>query len=129
MPHFIVEYSKNLAERVDLQAFSDELRDIAMETGVYPLGGLRVRFHECGIYTIADSGKDYAFVHIQIRMGEGRDDATKRSASTLVYERTKAYLQAAFEVAPSALSVEVVEIDSRYSHKHNMITGQLPKTS
>jgi 5-carboxymethyl-2-hydroxymuconate isomerase len=128
MPHFIVEYSKNLEDRVDLQAFSDELRDIAIETGVYPLGGLRVRFHECSVYTIADSGKDYAFVHIQIRMGEGRDDATKTAASTLVFDRTKVFLQDAFDVAPSALSVEIVEIDSRYSHKYNKITRQLPKT-
>jgi len=37
MPHLLVEYSKNIAERLSLQALSDELRDATMATGTYPL--------------------------------------------------------------------------------------------
>jgi len=128
MPHLLVEYSKNIADRLSLQAFSDELRDATMATGTYPLGGVRVRFHECSTYTIADSNNDddtYAFVHIQLRMGEGRSHDEKLAASTLIFERAKSFVKEAFDIAPSALSLEIVEIDARYSHKHNLINAHL----
>ncbi len=125
MPHLLVEYSKNIADRLSLQALSDELRDATMATGTYPLGGVRVRFHECATYTIADGEEDYAFIHIQLRMGEGRSHEEKESASTLIFEATKQFTKEAFEIAPSALSLEIVEIDARYSHKHNLINSHL----
>lgn len=125
MPHLLVEYSKNIADRLSLQALSDELRDAMMATGIYPLGGVRVRFHECATYTIADSFGDYAFIHLQIRMGEGRTHEQKESASALIFEAAKQFTKPAFEIAPSALSLEVVEIDSRYSHKYNLINSHL----
>jgi len=124
MPHLIVEYSENIADRLSLQAFSDHLRDATMDTGTYPLAGVRVRFHRCTTYTIADSnnGDDtYAFIHIQLRMGEGRSHDEKLAASTLIFERAKSFVKDAFEIAPSALSLEIVEIDGRYSHKHNQL--------
>jgi len=125
MPHLLVEYSKNIADRLNLQALSDELRDATMATGTYPLGGVRVRFHECNTYTIADGNDSYAFIHIQLRMGEGRSHEEKDAASTLIFERTKAFVKDAFDIGPSALSLEIVEIDARYSHKYNQINDHL----
>jgi len=125
MPHLLVEYSKNLADRLNLQALADELRDATMATGTYPLGGIRVRFHECAIYTIADGDENYAFIHIQLRMGEGRSHEEKESAGALIFEAAKQFTKAAFDITPSALSLEIVEIDARYSHKHNQINKHL----
>ncbi len=125
MPHLMVEYSKNIADRLSLQALADELRDAMMATGIFPLGGIRVRFHECATYTIADGDEDYGFIHMQLRIGEGRTHEQKESASTLIFEATKQFTQAAFEIAPSALSLEIVEIDARYSHKYNQINKHL----
>lgn len=41
MPHIIVEYSDNLAAEVPPRRLVDALYQAALQTGVFPLGGLR----------------------------------------------------------------------------------------
>ena len=43
MPHFTIEYSANLDERLDMAEVVDVVRKAAVETGIFPLGGIRVR--------------------------------------------------------------------------------------
>ena len=43
MPHFTIEYSANLDERLDMAEVVDVVRNAAVETGIFPLGGIRVR--------------------------------------------------------------------------------------
>ena len=40
MPHFIVEYSANLDDEIKMQKLLGTLHDAALETGVFPLGGI-----------------------------------------------------------------------------------------
>ena len=53
MPHIIIEYSANLEERLGLDGLMDTLHAAALVTGVFPLGGLRVRAHRADRYRIA----------------------------------------------------------------------------
>ncbi len=41
MPHFTIEYSANLNARVDMDAVAELVRKAAVETGIFPLGGIR----------------------------------------------------------------------------------------
>ena len=41
MPHFTIEYSANLDGRVDMAAVVELVRKAAVETGIFPLGGIR----------------------------------------------------------------------------------------
>ena len=43
MPHFTIEYSANLDARVDMAEVVEVVRKAAVETGIFPLGGIRVR--------------------------------------------------------------------------------------
>ncbi len=43
MPHLIVEYSANIEEDLQLPELLTRLRDCAVATGVFPLGGIRLR--------------------------------------------------------------------------------------
>ena len=43
MPHLIVEYSANLEDDLNLDGLMLALRDCAVASGVFPLGGIRVR--------------------------------------------------------------------------------------
>ena len=54
MPHFTIEYSANLDGRVDMGAVVELVRKAAVETGIFPLGGIRVRAIRCEHYAIAD---------------------------------------------------------------------------
>jgi len=121
MPHFIVEYSANLETRIDLQSLADHVRDAAVATGVFPLGGIRVRMHPSTVYTIADGNRDAAFVHIQLRMGYGRDLPTRERAGESVFAALTRFLDSQFEQYPFALSFEIVEIDPVLTYKKNNI--------
>ena len=47
MPHFTIEYSGNLDRHVDIGAVVELVRKAAVETGIFPLGGIRVRAVRC----------------------------------------------------------------------------------
>ena len=125
MPHFIVEYSANLEDRIDLPGLADDIRDAALETGVFPLAGIRVRFHPCPIYTVADGRPDAAFIHVTLRMGAGRDDATRKRAGDALFEQMRRSLGDSLEQLPLALSFEIAEIEPVLTYKDNRIRGYL----
>ncbi len=121
MPHIVVEYSDNLRERVDVAALIGCVHDAALTTGVFPLGGTRTRGSVRFDYKIADGDPRYGFIHIVMRIGQGRDQATKSAAAETVFQTASAFLDHAFETAPLALSLEMQEIDSSLSFKRNTI--------
>ena len=41
MPHFTIEYSANLDARTDMTELCEVVRRAAVETGVFPVGGIR----------------------------------------------------------------------------------------
>jgi len=47
MSHFTTEYSANLDQRVDMGKIVEVIRKAAVETGIFPLGGIRVRAIRC----------------------------------------------------------------------------------
>jgi len=76
MPHFTIEYSANLDARLDMAEVVEVVRKAAVETGIFPLGGIRVRAIRCDHFAIADGGKDYGFLDMVLRLGEGRYSPT-----------------------------------------------------
>ena len=66
MPHIVIEYSANLRESVDFPGLLAALRASALATGVFPLGGIRIRAYQADHYLIADGHPDNAFVHIMV---------------------------------------------------------------
>ena len=121
MPHITVEYSANVREAIELGALIKVLHDTAIGTGVFPPGGTRTRAAERSDYRIADAHPDNGFVHIQVRIGHGRDDATRRRAAQALFDAAKAHLATLFGKAPLAISLEMEQIDPMTSFKHNNI--------
>ena len=86
MPHFTIEYSANLDERVDMGAVVELVRKAAVETGIFPLGGIRVRAVKCEHYAVADGQKNFGFLDMVLRLGEGRDLATRKQAGEHIFK-------------------------------------------
>jgi 5-carboxymethyl-2-hydroxymuconate isomerase len=114
MPHIVIECSANVSSRTDLNRLVQRVHAAALGTGVFPLGGLRTRVAQRDLYAIADGDPENAFVHVTVRIGAGRDAATKRGAA----EACDA-LEDAFERSPLGISLELQEIDPDYSLKKN----------
>ncbi|MGH8188305.1 MAG: 5-carboxymethyl-2-hydroxymuconate Delta-isomerase [Steroidobacteraceae bacterium] len=119
MPHIIIEYSANVAARVDLAQFVKAVHAAALETGVFPIGGVRTRAHATEFYEIADGHPDNTFVHVLLRVGQGRDVPTRKRACEQMLAAVCALLDEPFAGAPLAISLEMLEIDAQFAYRKN----------
>ena len=121
MPHFTIEYSANLDGRVDMGLVVELVRKTAVETGIFPLGGIRVRAIRCEQYAIADGNKNLGFLDMVLRLGEGRDLATRKKAGEHIFKVLSAYLDPVFADSKFALSFDMQINDKETSWKRNNI--------
>lgn len=125
MPHFTIEYSANLAERTDMREVVEVIRRAAVETGVFPLGGIRVRAIRCDDYAIADGNPEFGFMALVLRIGQGRDLATRQRAGNHVFKALSAHLEPVFTSSRLSLSLDIVENTEETSWKKNNIHDYL----
>src|SRR3954447_11339436 len=121
MPHFTIEYSANLDARVDMGAVVELVRKAAVETGIFPLGGIRVRAIKCEHYAIADGRQNYGFLDMVLRLGEGRDLATRKQAGEHIFKALSTHLDPVFKEMKFALSFDMQINDKDTSWKRNNI--------
>jgi 5-carboxymethyl-2-hydroxymuconate isomerase len=127
VPHLIVEYSANLEGDLDMRRVIDALHAAALDSGVFPIGGVRVRAARRDLYKIADGHPDNGFIHVQARIGAGRAPEVRQKAAELIFERLKSVTADVFARRPLGLSLEIVEIDPVGSLKHNNLHEAVAK--
>jgi 5-carboxymethyl-2-hydroxymuconate isomerase len=125
MPHFTIEYSANLDSRLDMSAVCEVVRKAAVETGIFPLGGIRVRAVRCEHYAIADARQDYGFLDMVLRIGEGRDLPARKTAGEHVFNALSRHLDPVFAGSKFALSFDMQINDKDTSWKRNNIHDAL----
>ena len=121
MPHFTIEYSANLDARVDMGKVVEIVRKAAAETGIFPIGGIRVRAIRCEHYAIADGSAQSGFLAMVLRLGEGRDLAARKKAGEHIFKVLSAYLDPVFAESKFALSFDMQINDKEMSWKRNNI--------
>jgi 5-carboxymethyl-2-hydroxymuconate isomerase len=128
MPHFTLEYSANVGARVDMAEVVEIVRKAAVETGVFPIGGIRVRAIPCEHYAIADGNPDLGFIAMLLRIGEGRDLPTRQKAGEHVFKALSSFLDPLFADSKFALSFDIQINDKEMSWKRNNIHEALQAT-
>jgi 5-carboxymethyl-2-hydroxymuconate isomerase len=121
MPHFTIEYSANLDSLVDIGRVVEVVREAAIETGIFPLGGIRVRAIRCEHYAIADGSAAFGFLDMVLRLGEGRDLATRKKAGEHIFGALSGCLDPVFAGSKFALSFDMQINDKETSWKRNNI--------
>jgi 5-carboxymethyl-2-hydroxymuconate isomerase len=125
MPHFTIEYSANLDKRIDMAAVVELVRKAAVETGIFPLGGIRVRAIRCEHYAIGDGNPQLGFLAMVLRLGEGRDLPTRKKAGEHIFKTLSAHLDPVFAGSKLALSFDMQVNDKETSWKRNNIHDAL----
>ncbi len=121
MPHFTLEYSANLDDRLDMAEVVEIVRRAAVQTGIFPLGGIRVRAVRCEHYAIADGRSEFGFLDMVLRLGEGRDLAARKKAGGHIFKALSDYLDPVFANGKFALSFDMQINDKETSWKRNNI--------
>lgn len=125
MPHCIVEYSANLEADLSPRKLIERIYQAIVATKVYPLGGVRVRAARRDNFVVADGDAENAFVAVLIRMGQGRDEATRRRVSQEVLAALADETSASFAKRGLSLSVEIQEIDEAGASRKNNLHERL----
>ena len=119
MPHLYVEYSANTEEILAIDGLLDKLYAEALASGVFPLGGIRVRAQRIENYRIADCASDNAYVHVTALLGSGRPLDVRRRVGESLFATLCDYCKDAFERHPLALSFTMQELHSELNFKQN----------
>ena len=125
MPHFIVEYSANLENSVDIAQLCELIRATAVQIDTFPMPGVRVRAIKVDHYAIADGNPDHAYIDISIRLRGGRPLDVREAATQKLFEATKAFLEPVMANRSLALSFEMRNIDPKLSPKCGSIRDHL----
>lgn len=129
MPHVIVEYSANLEEDVSARDMIDRVHATIVESGVFPIGGVRTRAERRDMYAIADGDPANAFCAVLIRIGRGRDEDTRGRVSQAVLATLADVTADAFRKRGLSLSVEIQEIDEAGASRKNNLHERLKARS
>lgn len=128
MPHFTIEYSANLDSRIDMTEVVEVVRKAAVETAIFPLGGIRVRAIRCEHYAIADGRPDLGFLAMVLRIGEGRDLDARQRAGQHIFGALSDHLDPVFADTGLALSFDMQINDAQTSWKRNNIHDRVGST-
>lgn len=121
MPHFIVEYSGNLKSEINFDEFFGKVHTCLGNSGVFPLGGIRSRAICMDDYRIADAQHDYAFIHILLKVGSGRDESTRKQVCDELFEVIENYFAPLQAKRLLAISFEMQEVHPVLTYKKNNI--------
>jgi len=108
MPHLTLEYTDNL--QFDVQPLLARLHAELVATGAVNLKGIKSRAIRHSAYRIADGNEEYAFVHINLLIREGRPFEVQRDAAQRVMDVLKETFGDRFEKGHLSLSVDIKEM-------------------
>lgn len=121
MPHFILEHSGNLSgESIDVDGLFESLTNEAVATGIFPLAGIRCRAHHCDYFRVANGDPNFAFVHLNVRIGEGRSEEQKAHASKRLFAVLTEHLAVIYDSQGLAISFELTELPSHKFNQNNL---------
>jgi 5-carboxymethyl-2-hydroxymuconate isomerase len=127
MPHLIVEYSANIEQDIDLDSLLDRLHAAAIGTGMFPVGGIRIRAYRAEHYRIADCAPDNGFVHVTAIVGHGRPLERREAVGRELFAVLCEALEALAARSPLAISFNMREFDPVLNFKKNNLHEYVEK--
>lgn len=125
MPHLSIQYSANLDGQSDMKVLCAALLEALLASGIYPLGGIRVRAISCVDYAIADGHPANGFADMVLRIGAGRTAEEKSATGKALMAAAEQHFAGQLASPHFALSLEILEINSAFSWKSNSIHPRL----
>ena len=125
MPHLTIEYSANLDATGDLPGLCLALHQAMAASGLFEIGGVRVRTLPCPHYAIADLAHENAFAALTLRIGAGRSDDDKRRLGDALMAVAKTHFAAHLAKPHFALTLDLQENHPSLGWKANSIHPRL----
>ncbi len=118
MPHLTLEYTSNLRHRCPEPALLLGLHRVLESAAGVRIGNCKSRWREVDRWTVGDGKGESAFVHLDIRLLEGRSEAERRAVGTAALEILRDHFLPAPDGVDVQITVEVREIRKALYFKH-----------
>ena len=126
MAHFVLEYSANIpAETLSISTLFANLHQAAVDTGLFPLKGIRSRAYVCREYRLADGNPEHIFVHLTVLLGAGRSLEERELAAKSFFKLLEAHFASCYEQRGVALSFEMKELEPFLKYNKNNLQDYL----
>jgi 5-carboxymethyl-2-hydroxymuconate isomerase len=118
MPHVTAEYSKNLADSIDIGRLIQELHETMINSGLFEISTIRTRAEPREICVIADGRPENVFLQVTARIRPGRSEADRKKLGNALLATCQRALAALPRVA---IGVEVHELNPDMLFRHMTI--------
>lgn len=126
MAHFILEYSDNIpADMLNIPLLFENLHNRALETGLFPLKGIRSRAHPCSDFRVADGNPDHVFAHLSFLIGDGRSLEDRERAAKALFAVFTGHFDTLCHLRGVALSFEMRELAPVTKYNKNNVADYL----
>jgi len=124
--HFVLEYSDNLSLSDDnVQVLFKDLHEAAVDTGLFPLKGVRSRAYPCSQYRMADGNPNHGFVHLEVKLGAGRSLEDRKQAAERFFKIYCDHFATQVAARGMAISFEMKELEPVLKFNKNSIQDYL----
>ena len=101
------------------------MHQVMLDSGVFPLAGIRVRAFRADHVVIADRQRENAYIDMVLRMGEGRAPEDRERVGEAIMQIATDACSGLMATPHFALSLEIVEISRQFSWKKNSMHARL----
>ena len=111
MPHFVLEYSDNILEEVDLKDLFKKLHTLLVDVGPFNLSDIKSRAIRHKEFHVANGQKSNAFVHLTLSIFKGRDLSIRQAVAEKILSFLKGEFARSFEKLNCSYTVEIREME------------------
>jgi 5-carboxymethyl-2-hydroxymuconate isomerase len=104
MPHFVIEYSRDVEEDYDINQVMQIAYDVGVKSGVMTPADIKVRARPYDHFRILNEGD--SFVHVSVFLLAGRTDEQKLHVSELLRDCLQSYLSMV-----TSISIDIRDMD------------------
>ena len=118
MPHLTLEYSGNVPDAPDIQSILREIHRVLQETAGIKIENCKSRGRVAEKYLVANGESSRAFVHLDVRILEGRSGELKRELGYHLLETLREHFSSAEAALDLQTTVEIRDIERASYFKH-----------
>ncbi len=112
MPNIQIDYSANLDDVVQATRLVDVLHQAAVDTGEFPIWGIRSFARAHAQARVADGRPERGFIQIMVRIAPGRDLPKRQQIAQRLFDAIEQPLAPFFAVRTFGCQLEVQEFDA-----------------